>query len=163
MNKLSEIWSLIDFVRPGILGTLMEFKANFEEPIYRSCLNNSDVEMKKQGLIRSRELHGILNSVLLRRSKLDYSDEFNLPKRTEKVLMCQLTPTQKELYLEYISELDINCRTEKGFLLKKLNDLRNLCNHPSLFAPKKFPFQPDDNYYHLAGKMIVVQALLKKW
>ncbi|MDD2190758.1 MAG: SNF2 helicase associated domain-containing protein [Eubacteriales bacterium] len=128
-NRLSELWSIFDFLMPSYLYNYKKFKDIYETDIVK----NGDKE-KTQKLSRQ------VAPFMLRRLKANVLKE--LPEKVESVVYSKMEGEQKKLYLANLartrSEIDKNIQ-EKGFesskiaILALLTRLRQLCCHPSLF------------------------------
>ncbi len=129
-NRLSELWSIMDFCNPGLLGTPGEFRRHFAVPVERY----RDRE-------RGRQLRALVQPFILRRLKTDRTVISDLPDKLEHKEYCHLTPDQAELYestVRYmLGEIE---RAEgirrRGVVLTTLVRLKQICNHPDL-VPKK--------------------------
>ena len=99
-NKLTELWSLFDFVFPGKLGTLPTFQEQFGLPIAAGTYANASRFKVQAAYQCSLVLRSLIRPHLLRRLKADVDIE--LPDKTEQVLMCQLTPEQREAYEDFL-------------------------------------------------------------
>jgi DNA excision repair protein ERCC-6 len=95
-NRLSELWSLFDFIFPGKLGTLPVFTAQFAWPITVGGYTNATQMQVATAYKCAVVLRDLISPYLLRRRKADVAAQ--LPKKTETVLFCSLTPEQRELY-----------------------------------------------------------------
>ncbi|MDZ4122426.1 MAG: DEAD/DEAH box helicase, partial [Candidatus Cloacimonadaceae bacterium] len=121
-NKLTEIWSIFDFLMPGYLGTLNRFKKEFSPDLEDSA----------------SRLHRYVAPFLLRRTKKEVLLE--LPDKQEQVSWCKLTPVQEKLYLQIIEQVKKQLfkpeSTEMNYIhiLSALTKLRQICNHPSLIS-----------------------------
>ncbi|KTW27723.1 hypothetical protein T552_02163 [Pneumocystis carinii B80] len=178
-NDLSEYFSLINFVNPGLLGSLNEFRKTYELPILkgRDALGtDKDREIGDQKL---EELSVLVNKFIIRRTN-DLLSKY-LPVKYEHVVFCNLSPFQKELYQKFISSCEIN-NLIKGIEsgpLKAIDFLKKLCNHPSLldlkedmkeyehYFPKDFISKnargkSDDIRIEYSGKMMLLDRMLAK-
>ncbi|ABZ84105.1 snf2 family helicase, putative [Heliomicrobium modesticaldum Ice1] len=125
-NRLTELWSIMDFLNPGYLGGLTEFNRRFVQSIERK--NDADALDRLQRLVRP---------FLLRREKGDPAIELELPEKLESKEYIQLTAEQASLYesvlqaaMEKIEESTGIAR--RGAILSTLTQLKQLCNHPTL-------------------------------
>ncbi len=123
-NRLSELWSIMNFVNPGFLSNWNAFKKNFAEPI--ELQNNSE----KVTLLKR-----IIFPFLLRREKTDKKVISELPEKIEAKEYCSLTEEQASLYqaivddsLQKISEDNKNRR---ALIMAALIKLKQVCNHPA--------------------------------
>lgn len=166
-NNLVELWSLFDFVFPGKLGTLPVFQRQFCIPInlggYANATNIQVQAAYKCAVI----LKELISPYMLRRVKADVARD--LPKKSEMVLFCKLTPEQRTLYKDFLSSNDLE-RILKGKrnALFGIDTLRKICNHPNLVdlsvRGKKKSFKNSvDNLCSKSGKLQVVTELLKLW
>jgi len=116
-NGLSELWCIFDFVRPGLLGSLKEFRQNWETPIVRAGSEDDRATA-------SRALLGQIRHNYLRRLK---EDVLELPDKHENELICDLSPFQMELYADVIHEAREGGR---GKMLAALQKLLMICAYP---------------------------------
>ncbi len=127
-NRLSELWSIIDFCNPGFLGSAGDFRRTFGVPIER--------HRDKHKAARLRQL---VRPFILRRLKTDPKVITDLPDKVETREYCRLTPEQATLYESAVktmlTEVD---RSEgirrRGVVLTALIRLKQICNHPQLVA-----------------------------
>jgi SNF2 family DNA or RNA helicase len=124
-NRLSEVWSIMEFLNPGILGTESRFQRQFAIPIER--YRNGE----KQTLLKE-----ITGPFMLRRLKTDRNIIQDLPEKIETKVFCHLTREQASLYeavvqdaMEGIASLDGIQR--KGLVLATIMRLKQVCNHPA--------------------------------
>jgi ATP-dependent helicase STH1/SNF2 len=102
MNDLSELWSLLNFLLPAIFNSVTTFDQWFSAP-FASFAGSTVSEDPNQNLLSNEErvliihrLHELLRPFMLRRIKSEVLDQ--LPEKVEKVLKCDLSSWQKELY-----------------------------------------------------------------
>jgi len=126
-NRLSELWSILDFLNPDYLGAASEFRRRFAVPIER--YHDSD---------RAERLRHLIRPFVLRRLKSDPSIEVDLPDKMEMKVFCTLTREQAALYEAVVNEMlgEID-RSEgmqrRGLILAALVKLKQVCNHPTQF------------------------------
>eukprot|EP00933_Yihiella_yeosuensis_P062594 TRINITY_DN6558_c0_g2_i1.p1 TRINITY_DN6558_c0_g2~~TRINITY_DN6558_c0_g2_i1.p1 ORF type:complete len:729 (-),score=161.63 TRINITY_DN6558_c0_g2_i1:160-2145(-) len=158
-NKLSDLWALMDFAQPSLLGNHATFERNFSEQIAKGSKRNASrfaVELKDH---LARELKRLTGPHFLRRlkaevalkpgegsgssssSKDDGLAPNQLPSKMDVVLWLNLTPAQMELYnLSLNSELVRRAtqgQTKVGMeALRAISMLKHLCNHPLLCLPQ---------------------------
>ncbi|MEO0582275.1 MAG: DEAD/DEAH box helicase [Bacteroidota bacterium] len=149
-NRLSEYWSIFDFVYKGYLGSLKKFQKSFVEPIIK--------DRDKEQLKRFRAVTG---PFILRRLKTDKSIISDLPEKISQNQICTLTPQQTALYegvvdtmLKQIEEND--GITKAGMVFKLITSLKQICNHPSHYL-KKEEIDPT-----LSGKAQLLLNLLEQ-
>jgi DNA excision repair protein ERCC-6 len=132
-NNLKELWSLFDFVFPGRLGTLATFETEFATPIKLGGYQNATKLQIEIAIKSATILQQMIQPFLLRRKKDQINHLIHLPKKTEQVLFCTLSPTQRAIYQEIIhsEELQAAIRYKKP-LFAAIMTLRKLCNHPML-------------------------------
>ena len=126
-NNLSELWSIVDFVQPGLLDSYSVFKERFQNPIEK---NLDNIEVIDQ---ISDELIATIRPIFLRRTKKEKLKD--LPSKIIKHKYCQLGEEQLKLYGETIE----NNRNDKrkGQALKYLQELLMLSSHPNLISKAK--------------------------
>ncbi|KAJ1608688.1 Swi/SNf2 RAD26 [Cryptosporidium canis] len=136
-NDLKELWSLIDFVYPGRLGTLPVFEQQFVLPIKQAELMNAARVQTMRALNCTRILQELIKACILRRRKHELQDILKLPSQAEHVLFCSLTSVQYDVYCRCLDLLQAKQLSKnkmhgisKYFAL--LNILREACNHPEL-------------------------------
>ncbi|GAA4088745.1 DEAD/DEAH box helicase [Actinomadura miaoliensis] len=124
-NHLTELWSILEFANPGLLGPRAAFRERFAIPIER----DGD-EGAAQALRRATR------PFVLRRLKTDKAIISDLPEKQEIKVYCNLTPEQASLYqatlddmLERIAESEEDKR--RGLVLATMARLKQVCNHPA--------------------------------
>ncbi|MCM3081337.1 DEAD/DEAH box helicase [Brevibacillus invocatus] len=125
-NRLTELWSIFDFLNPGYLGSLGEFNQRFVIPIERD--QNKELIAQVQRLIQP---------FLLRRVKTDPSIQLDLPEKNEQKEYVPLTAEQGALYETTIQEMfarveNSTAMERRGLILTTLTRLKQLCDHPAL-------------------------------
>ncbi|KAJ3256599.1 hypothetical protein HK103_005233 [Boothiomyces macroporosus] len=159
-NNLTELWSLYDFVYPGRLGTLPVFQSEFAVPINIGGYANATNVQVQTAYKCACILRDFISPYMLRRMKVDVAQQ--LPKKSEQILFCKLTPIQKQKYLKYIhSEEVARILDGKQHVLSGIDILRKICNHPDLI--ENSDDTTDYGAIEKSGKMIVVENLLKMW
>ena len=139
-NRLSDLWSLYDFLCPGLLGSAKEFE-RFVKGEDRLV---NEASPRKQGgtpLVsdyqpRYAALRNLVRPYLLRRLKTDKRIIADLPEKTELSAYCSLTKTQAALYRQSVEELaekiqKIDGIQRRGLVLAYLMRFKQICNHPS--------------------------------
>lgn len=163
-NNLTELWSLFDFVFPMRLGTLVDFRNQFEIPIKLGGYANASNLQVETAMKCAETLKDAISPYLLQRFKIDVAAD--LPKKSERVLFCKLTKLQLETYQSFLkSEEMTSILNGKRQALYGIDILRKICNHPDLVEHKTLSKRPGYAYGNGAksGKMQVVKALLEIW
>ncbi|KAL8750094.1 MAG: hypothetical protein Q9199_007288 [Rusavskia elegans] len=163
-NNLVELWSLFDFVFPMRLGTLVNFRNQFEIPIRQGGYANASNLQVQTAMKCAETLKDTISPYLLQRFKIDVASD--LPKKTEQVLFCKLTRPQREAYEGFLSSDDLkSIMNGKRQVLFGIDILRKICNHPDLQDHRHLSVKPGYNYGvgTKSGKMQVVKALLELW
>lgn len=127
-NKLDELWSIMDFLNPGYLGSLSHFRSYFITPIEK----HGDEE--RLNLVRR-----LVQPFLLRRTKDDPEVIQDLPDKLEDKIICHLTKEQASLYQSVVDDLmgkmeSSNGIERKGLILAAITRLKQVCNHPMLIS-----------------------------
>ncbi len=122
-NRLGDLWSLFDFLAPGLLGTAKQFGASTKRM----------AERETDGYAPLRRLVG---PYILRRLKTDKRVIADLPEKTEVTAFCGLTKTQAALYQRAVDELartldEAEGIARRGAVLAALLRFKQICNHPS--------------------------------
>ena len=126
-NRLEELWSILQFTTPGYLGSLTWFRHHFVESIVSQGETSA-----------ARELHQVLQPVLLRRTKTDPDIRLELPDKWEVVEYAGLTTEQAALYQAVINRLfaglneAVGPMSRRGRILTTLVRLKQVCDHPCL-------------------------------
>ncbi|KAI4719947.1 hypothetical protein E4T48_03780 [Aureobasidium sp. EXF-10727] len=132
-NDLSEFFTMVDFVNPGLLKTWSAFKKQYESPILKSRTPGATAKDIEKGQACSEELASITGQFILRRTAEILSKY--LPPKTEYVVYCQPTQVQKDVYEAVVSTGVLNQAlksSEASFAM--INVLKKLCNSPSLLV-----------------------------
>ena len=132
-NDLRELWSLLDFVFPGRLGTLPTFEQEFAIPIKYGGYSNASPMQVQLAYRCAVMLRDMIEPFLLRRLKKDVKEVSRMPGKTEHVLFCRLSPRQRAMYEAYLKSDDV-ARVFRGnhMLLAAVTVLRKIANHPDL-------------------------------
>ena len=163
-NNLIELWSLFDFVFPMRLGTLVNFRTQFEIPIRQGGYANASNLQVQTALKCAETLKDAISPYLLQRFKVDVAAD--LPKKSEQVLFCRLTKIQRRAYESFLNGDDMkSIMAGKRQVLYGVDILRKICNHPDLQDHKYLATKPGYNYGSgvKSGKMQVVGSLLELW
>ncbi|HJS57677.1 MAG TPA: DEAD/DEAH box helicase [Vicinamibacteria bacterium] len=126
-NHVGDLWSLMEFLNPGFLGTQAEFKRTFFVPIQAG----HDPEA-------AARLRRVTGPFVLRRLKTDKAIIADLPEKMEMKVYCTLTREQASLYAAVVTEAAEDIETSegierKGIVLATLSKLKQVCNHPAQF------------------------------
>jgi non-specific serine/threonine protein kinase len=124
-NRLGDLWSIFDFINPGLLGSSKEFASLVKRLAEKSH--------NPYGPLRE-----LVRPYILRRLKTDKTVIADLPDKTEVKAFCQLTRRQAALYQQAVEELaeqledsDADGIKRKGVVLSFLMRFKQICNHPS--------------------------------
>ncbi|WP_329519820.1 DEAD/DEAH box helicase [Spirillospora sp. NBC_01491] len=124
-NHLTELWSILEFANPGLLGPRPAFRERFAVPIERDGDERAALALKRA-----------TQPFILRRLKTDRSIISDLPEKQEIKVYCNLTTEQASLYqatvddmLAQIAEADEKRR--RGLVLATMARLKQVCNHPA--------------------------------
>ena len=143
-NSLSDLWSQMEFINPGMLGGFSFFKEKYMEPIE-----------KNQDKVRVAELKSLIDPFILRRTKEQVAKD--LPKISEQILYSELLPDQEKQYqsLKSAARNDLlgidPAKQNKIHIINILMKLRQLANHPKLI---------DENTVKPSGKFYDVTEYL---
>lgn len=123
-NRLSELWSIMDYLNPGYLGTDDSFQHRFAVPIERG----GDIDV-------SRQLRRLVHPFILRRVKTDPTVIADLPEKMEMKVYCSLAPPQAELYEKTVNDMlrqigRADGIQRRGLVLATLTKLKQICDHP---------------------------------
>jgi len=163
-NNLTELWSLFDFVFPMRLGTLVNFRNQFEFPIKRGGYANASNLEFETAVQCAETLKDAISPYLLQRFKVDVATD--LPEKKEQVLFCKLTRQQRQAYEGFLASEDMkSIASGKRQMLYGVDFLRKICNHPDLTEHKTLSKKLGFDYGNpnKSGKMQVVKELLSLW
>ncbi|HRX84525.1 MAG TPA: DEAD/DEAH box helicase, partial [Phycisphaerae bacterium] len=123
-NHLSELWSIMEMLNPGLLGSAARFRKRFAVPIERL----GDAQ-------RADQLRALIRPFVLRRIKDDPDVACDLPEKMEMQVYCNLTPEQASLYEQVVEAAlgEVESATgirRRGVILAALTRLKQICNHP---------------------------------
>ena len=123
-NRVGDLWSLFDFLNPGLLGTPAAFRAFVKA-------------MEARVEERYAPLRRLVGPYILRRLKTDRSIMADLPEKTETALYCGLSKPQVRLYEQAVRGMESALKhvdgdmARRGLVLQSLMRLKQICNHPS--------------------------------
>ena len=161
-NRLTELWSLFDFVFPGRLGTLPVFQAEFGLPIAAGGYANASALQVSTAYRCAVVLRDLVAPYLLRRRKSDVA--LALPPKSERVLFCTLTEAQRDVYRAYLASRDLRDIFEgRRAALAGIDILRKVCNHPDLLDRARWEGSEDYGAPARSGKMLVLDKILAVW
>ncbi|MFN8106053.1 MAG: SNF2-related protein [Acidimicrobiia bacterium] len=128
-NRLLELWSILDFANPGVLGGLGSFRSRFVAPVERRGDQAAAARLKR-----------VAAPFVLRRRKSDPEVLAGLPAKHEAMAYCGLTEVQAALYREAVDVTMARVRsaggiTRRGHVLALLTRLKQICDHPLLVDP----------------------------
>ncbi|GGJ54703.1 DEAD/DEAH box helicase [Streptomyces brasiliensis] len=151
-NNLSELWALLDWTTPGLLGPLKSFRARHA----RAVENGEDEEAVAR-------LGRLVRPFLLRRKKSDPGIVPELPPKTETDHPVPLTREQAALYEAVVRESMLAIETadgiaRRGLVLKLLGALKQICDHPALYL--KEAAAAGDGLAARSGKLALLDELL---
>ncbi|HEY9843101.1 MAG TPA: DEAD/DEAH box helicase, partial [Candidatus Obscuribacterales bacterium] len=132
-NHVGDLWSLMEFLNPGLLGPYTRFKRVYQMPIQQQRDPEALAGLKKR-----------IEPFMLRRVKTDKSIIADLPEKLEMDVYCPLTREQASLYqaqLDYMLNAlqDTDGIQRKGLVLSSLLRFKQLCDHPALFQGETGP------------------------
>ncbi|QQZ62875.1 DEAD/DEAH box helicase [Paenibacillus sonchi] len=132
-NRLSELWSIYDFITPGYLGSAKSFQDRFANAIE-----------KERDAKRTADLQKMVKPFMLRRKKKDPAIQLDLPDKNEMKTYVHLTAEQAALYDQNVNGLlermqKLEGIERKGAILAALTSLKQLCDHPLLLSKDTLP------------------------
>ncbi|MEY9997673.1 superfamily II DNA or RNA helicase [Streptomyces sp. V4I8] len=147
-NNLSELWALLDWTTPGLLGTLTAFRDRHAHPIEAG----EDPEAAER-------LSRLVRPFLLRRKKSDPGIAPELPAKTETERVVSLTAEQTSLYEAVVRETMAKIEesegiARRGLVLKLLTALKQICNHPAQYLRQSTPLAGRSGKLDLLDELI---------
>ena len=148
-NRLTELWSILDWTTPGLLGPLERFRRSVAVPVER--YRDPDV---------TERLGRVVRPFLLRRRKSDPRIAPELPAKTETDRVVPLTAEQVTLYEAVVRETLAKIATSegierRGLVLGLLTALKQICNHPAQYLHEAAPLPGR------SGKLAALEELLE--
>ncbi|MEV4620988.1 DEAD/DEAH box helicase [Asanoa sp. NPDC049573] len=124
-NHLAELWSIMDFANPGMLGPAKTFRRRYQEPI--------EVRQDEEAAAALKRATG---PFVLRRLKTDKTIISDLPEKLEMKVWCPLTPEQAALYQAVVDDMLNKIGSSSGIerrgnVLAAMTRLKQVCNHPA--------------------------------
>ncbi|MBW4520804.1 MAG: DEAD/DEAH box helicase [Scytolyngbya sp. HA4215-MV1] len=166
-NRLSELWSILDFLNPGYLGPKNFFQRRFAIPIERYGDTTS-----------LQTLRSLAQPFILRRLKTDKTIIQDLPDKQEMTVFCGLSAEQASLYQHTVekslAEIEASDGIQRrGEILALLVKLKQICNHPTLFLKddggktkdqkaKVVPSSPSSAFETRSGKLQRLGEMLEE-
>lgn len=149
-NRLTEYWSIFDFINSGYLGNVNWFNEEYAKPI--------ELNQDKKRLDKFRS---ITSPFILRRLKTDKAVISDLPEKIENNQICSLSKEQAALYKSITHDLMAEIEaaeglSRKGIILKLLTILKQVCNHPLQYLKNGGNIKPEQS-----GKMMLLLQLLE--
>jgi len=132
-NRLAELWSILDFCLPGLLGPQERFRQRFAVPIERYRDERAAAELRR-----------LVGPFVLRRLKSDPAILPDLPPKQEIPVLCTLTREQATLYQAAVEEAMAKIEgaegmQRRGLVLALLVALKQICNHPAHYLDEPGP------------------------
>ncbi|MFE2597466.1 DEAD/DEAH box helicase [Streptomyces sp. NPDC059396] len=148
-NNLSELWAILDWTTPGLLGRLGTFRTRYA----RSVESGDDPAAAER-------LAALVGPFLLRRRKSDPGIAPELPPKTETDRAVSLTAEQTGLYEALVRETlaaigAAGGMERRGLIVKLLTGLKQICNHPAQFLKEEHP-----RIANRSGKLELLDELL---
>ncbi|MGW4461760.1 DEAD/DEAH box helicase [Micromonospora sp. NPDC004704] len=124
-NRLADLWSIMEFANPGLLGTASAFRKRYAVPIER---HGDDAAAER--------LRRFTGPFVLRRTKTDKSIISDLPEKLEMEVLCNLTAEQGSLYQAVVDDMMAKIESStgierRGLVLATMTKLKQVCNHPA--------------------------------
>ncbi len=125
-NRLGELWSIMEFTSPGLLGPAETFRSSFAVPVERHGDEDAADRLKR-----------LTSPFILRRVKTDRSIISDLPDKIEMKVWCNLTPEQASLYQATVADMLARIESaeqdieRRGLVLATMAKLKQVCNHPA--------------------------------
>lgn len=147
-NRLAELWSIMDFCNPGLLGSSERFRTRYAIPIERHGQTEP-----------AERLRAVTRPYILRRLKTDPTIIDDLPEKIETKQYCRLTAEQGSLYQAVVAEMmakidNTDGIERRGNVLAAMSKLKQVCNHPAQLLQDRSPVG------QRSGKVIRLEEIL---
>jgi superfamily II DNA or RNA helicase len=138
-NGLGDLWSILDFTNPGLVGPRPQFIAQLSHD--RSADTAATASGRDAGESALRALNGLL---VFRRTKAEPAIAAELPERIDQLDHCSMTPAQIGLYQAVLDQLVVDASSsegpaKKGAVLAAITALKQICNHPAAYQDDDEP------------------------
>jgi SNF2 family DNA or RNA helicase len=149
-NRLAELWSIMDFLNPGMLGSGEQFRTRYAIPVERHGLTEP-----------AQRLRTVTRPYVLRRLKTDPAIIDDLPDKIEIKQYCQLTTEQASLYQSVVDDMMDKIENSDGIqrrgnVLAAMAKLKQVCNHPALLLHDRSAIG------RRSGKVIRLEEILEE-
>ncbi|MDN5797830.1 MAG: DEAD/DEAH box helicase [Intrasporangium sp.] len=149
-NRLSELWSIMDFANPGMLGSAELFRERYAVPVERHGATEP-----------AERLRTVTQPYILRRLKTDPTIIDDLPEKIEVKEYCRLTVEQASLYQSIVDDMMDRIESSEGIerrgnVLATMTKLKQVCNHPAQVLHDRSPVG------RRSGKVIRLEELLEE-
>jgi SNF2 family DNA or RNA helicase len=149
-NSVGDLWSLMDFLNPGLLGSAKDFKESFFLPIQSRRDPDATARLKR-----------LTGPFLLRRVKTDPAIISDLPEKLEMNVFCTLTKEQASLYAAVLRDMEkrideVAGMERRGLIFATLTKLKQICNHPVNFLSDGTTLE------NRSGKLARLEAMLEE-
>ena len=149
-NRLSELWSIMDFLNPGLLGSSELFRTRYAIPVERHGATEA-----------AERLRTVTQPYILRRLKTDPTIIDDLPQKLEMKEYCRLTVEQASLYQSIVDDMMDRIENSEGIerrgnVLAAMTKLKQVCNHPAQVLHDRSPVGTR------SGKVIRLEELLEE-
>ena len=139
-NRLTDLWSIFNFLNPGYLDTQARFRKRFELPVQRD-----------RDPVQTTTLKRLVEPFILRRLKSDKAIIHDLPDKLEAIQYCNLSKEQAALYETVVREVERELEAKdgiarQGLMLSTLMKLKQICNHPAQFLHDGSPFTAERSH-----------------
>ncbi|KUJ69026.1 helicase SNF2 [Streptomyces albus subsp. albus] len=147
-NNLTELWAILDWTTPGLLGTLGAFRRRYADPVERGTPGPGaaapDGARPGADPAAAARLAALIRPFLLRRRKSDPGIAPELPPKTETDRAVALTTEQAALYEAVVREIlaeisGADAFARRGLIVKLLTGLKQICNHPAQYLKEDEP------------------------
>jgi len=147
-NRLAELWSILEFANPRLLGALETFRREYAVPIERY-----------QDQPAAERLRRIVRPFILRRLKSDPTIIQDLPPKQEMKVVCTLTREQATLYQATVDDALTRIESadgirRRGMVLALLTALKQICNHPAQYLGESGPLARRSGKLDRLGEML---------
>ncbi|HET7398141.1 MAG TPA: DEAD/DEAH box helicase [Intrasporangium sp.] len=149
-NRLSELWSIMEFLNPGLLGSSELFRTRYAIPVERHGATEP-----------AERLRTVTQPYILRRLKTDPTIIDDLPEKLEMKEYCRLTVEQASLYQSIVDDMMDRIENSQGIerrgnVLAAMTKLKQVCNHPAQVLHDRSPVGTR------SGKVIRLEELLEE-
>lgn len=150
-NGLGDLWAILDFTNPGLVGG----RSSFIESLSQTATKSGAAEAAAKGASHEGALRALNGLLIFRRTKTEPDIAAELPDKVDKLDHCAMTAEQIGLYQAVVNRLiddglEADASQRKGQVLAAITALKQICDHPAAYLGAE---DPEDTLKGRSGKL----------